>query len=154
MRRSSQTFVLNFRLGACAVESAIVLPAALFILFSILDLGLATIRYNTLAEASRRIARQAILHGSLAPAEVGAWGPLQFIGNASDGSTVVSPLKNMLPTMSDHDVNVDVTWPDGDNSPRDRVHVEVTYLHQPLLPFLANWGTIPLRSATTMHIVN
>jgi hypothetical protein len=49
------------RNAACAAESAFVLPVVLFVLFSTLDLALATIRYNALADASRRIAREAII---------------------------------------------------------------------------------------------
>jgi hypothetical protein len=51
-------------------------------------------------------------------------------------------------------VSVRVSWPDGDNSPRDRVEVELTYQHEPLIPALFAWGTLDLRSATTMQIVN
>ena len=51
--------------GTTIVECAIVLPVLFFVLFALLDLGIAATRYNSLAEASRRIAREAILHGSL-----------------------------------------------------------------------------------------
>lgn len=142
------------RNGVTAAESAIVLPAALLVLFSLLDLGLATLRYNTLAEASRRVAREAILHGSLAPEAVGGWGPVAFTGTAANDSPLVAPLEGMLPTMPEELVNVEVTWPDGDNGPHDRVHVAVSFLHHPVVPFFASWGPLSLRSSTTMNIVN
>jgi hypothetical protein len=47
-----------------------------------------------------------------------------------------------------------VTWPDVDNSPRDRVQVEVEYDHVPLVPLFCPWGTLELRSTATMHVVN
>lgn len=142
------------RTGATVLECAIVLPIVLLMVFALLDLGIAAVRYNALADASRRIARQAIIHGSLAPAEIGTWGPTEFVGTAADGSQIVSSLRGVLPTMPDNLVNVRVSWPDGDNSPRDRVEVETTYQHEPLLPALFAWGTLDLRSVTTMHIVN
>jgi hypothetical protein len=146
-------FVLN-RSGAAAVECAIALPAALFVLFALLDLGLATVRYNVLAEGARRVARAAIIHGSLAPSVVGTWGPDEFSGSAADDSPVTAPIADMLPTMARDAVAVRVTWLDGDNGPRDRVQVELAYDHQSLIPFMASWGDVDLRAATTMRIVN
>jgi hypothetical protein len=142
------------RNAACAAESAFVLPVVLFVLFSTLDLALATIRYNALADTSRRIAREAIVHGSLAPAEVGSWGPASFAGTAADDSPICESIHDTLPTMSRQSVSIAVTWPDADNGPRDRVIVEVTYLHQTMIPFLSSSTNIALRSSTTMNIVN
>lgn len=142
------------RAGATVLECAFVLPIVLLMLFALLDLGIAAVRYNALADASRRIAREAIIHGSLAPAETGTWGPAEFVGTAADGSQIVSSVQGVLPTMAANRVSVRVSWPDGDNSPRDRVEVELTYQHEPLIPALFAWGTLDLRSATTMQIVN
>src|SRR5689334_1070755 len=125
------------RHGAAMLECAIALPVMLLALFAILDLGLAATRYNALAEAARQIARQAILHGSLAPDEVGSWGPAQFVGTAADSSNIVQATHGRLPTMLENLVSVQVTWPDHDNSPRDRVQVRVSYQHRPLVPGLA-----------------
>src|SRR4051812_11879755 len=87
------------RRGVAILECALVLPVMLFLLFSMLDLGLAAVRYNALAEASRRIAREAILHGATAPTASGMWGPATFSGTGADSSVIVAPVKNMLPTM-------------------------------------------------------
>ena len=62
--------------------------------------------------------------------------------------------RNMIPTMKDSDVKVQVSWPDNDNSPRDRVQVEVSYEHDPMIPGVCPWGKLDLRSVATMHIVN
>jgi Flp pilus assembly protein TadG len=142
------------RRGVAILECALVLPVLLFVLFSMLDLGLAAVRYNALAEASRRIAREAILHGATAPTSSGMWGPATFAGTAADSSTIVAPVKNMLPTMIASDVNISVTWPDSDNSPRDPVQVVVTYVHHPIVPAISVWGAITLKSTATMHVVN
>jgi len=142
------------RTGAVMVECAIVLPVMLLTLFAMLDLGLAAVRYNALAEASRRIAREAILHGAVAPSSSGVWGPAEFNGTADDSSPIVAPIQQLLPTMPASDVDVRVTWPVSDNSPRDPVQVEVSYVHTPLVPAFSVWGPITIRSVATMHIVN
>src|SRR3954470_9725930 len=99
-RRDSATHQRANRDGAAMLECAIALPIMLLALFALLDLGLAATRYNALADAARQIARKAIIHGSLAPAEVGSWGPTQFTGTAADNSTVVQPVHGRLPTMA------------------------------------------------------
>src|SRR5215218_1882556 len=91
--------------GAAMLECAIALPIMLLALFALLDLGLAATRYNALAEAARQIARQAILHGSLAPVEIGSWGPTEFVGTAADSSSIVQTVHGRLPTMTENLVN-------------------------------------------------
>jgi TadE-like protein len=150
-RRNTSTRCRN---GATVLECAITLPVMFVMLFALLDLGMAAMQYNTLAEAARRIAREAILHGSLAPAAVGTWGPNEYVGTAADNSAIVLPIHGILPTMQDDLVQVRLTWPDSDNTPRDRVQVDVSYTHTPLVPGLAVWGQLDLRSTATMHIVN
>lgn len=130
------------------------MPVLMLILFAMLDLGLAAVRYNALADASRRIAREVILHGAVAPTSSGIWGPTTFSGTAASGSVIVASVQNTLPTMSLGDVNVSVTWPESDNSPRDPVRVEVSYTHRPIVPAISVWGPVTLRSVSTMHVVN
>jgi Flp pilus assembly protein TadG len=142
------------RSGATAVECAITLPVLLAVLFALLDLGIAATRYNALAEVSRRIARQVIIHGSEAPGASESWGPDEFAGTAADANDIVTVARGMTPTMLDEQVAVRVSWPVGDNSPRDPVEVEVRYLHQPLVPAFSVWGEIQLQAIATMRIVN
>jgi len=142
------------RTGAAILESALILPVLMFVLFGMLDLSLAAVRYNALADASRRIAREVILHGAVAPTSSGMWGPASFSGTAASNSVIVASIQNTLPTMARGDVNVSVTWPDSDNSPRDPVRVEVSYVHRPIVPAISIWGPLTLRSVSTMHIVN
>lgn len=142
------------RCGTTVVECALTLPVLFFVLIALLDLGIAATRYNALAEVSRRIAREAILHGSLSPASSVEWGPVAYGGNMADGSQYVASAQWMIPTMRAGDVSVAITWPKNDNSPRDPVRVEVNYEHRPLIPGLCPWGPITLRSVATMHIAN
>lgn len=142
------------RRGATALECAFVLPVASFVLFSLLDLGLAAVRYNALAEASRRIAREAVIRGSLARDAVDGWGPTEFVGAAADDSPMTAIVRDLLPTMDPAQVAVRVSWLDGGNAPRDRVSVALTYHHQSLVPVLVAWDQINIEASTTMRIVN
>lgn len=142
------------RRGATAVEAAIVLPVLFAVLFAILDLGIAATRYNAIAEVAHRVAREAVLHGSLSEDSADMWGPSEYSGTLADGSEVMATAANMIPTMDASDVRVRVSWPDVDNSPRDRVRVDVEYDHVPLVPLFCPWGTLELRSTATMHVVN
>ena len=142
------------RWGATALECAFTLPVFLFVLFALLDLGIAAVRFNSLAEASRRIAREAILHGSLAASSVDRWGPATYSGTLADGSPLVAAAGKSIPTMLPGEVQVEVSWPDSDNSPRDRVTVDVRYSHESIVPGLFPWGPLDLRATSTMHIVN
>ena len=142
------------RQGVALAECAIVLPILFWMIFAMLDLGIAALRYNTLAHASQRIARESVRHGSDAPAAAGTWGPATYEGTASDGTPILESVGNLLPTMNPSDVLVRVEWLDNDNSPRDRVHVELNYIHQPLVSGLSPWGALELQAASTMTIVN
>jgi Flp pilus assembly protein TadG len=142
------------RSGVTMLECAIVLPVMFVTLFGMLDLGIAAARYNALAEAARRIAREAIIHGSLAPQESSKWGPSEYVGTGADNSDIAIAAKPVFLAMPSNLVTIRVTWPDANNSPRDRVRVEVSYRHEPLIPQLFVWGPINLRAVSTMSIVN
>lgn len=145
----------NERVGATAVETAVVLPVALLALLTILDLGLASLRYNALAEAARRLARAAVMRGDETPAEIGSqWGPQSIITTAAESSDAAATIRSLLPTMDPADVSLELTWPDGRNDARARVRVRLRYEHHPLIPAFNPWGPIQLESNSQMRIVN
>jgi hypothetical protein len=142
------------RSGVAMAECAIVLPILFFMVMALVDLGIATVRYNAVASAARCIARTAVIRGSECPVSADMWGPENYEGTAADGSATVASIQNLLPTMANEDVLVSVSWLDNDNSPRDRVEVEVRYIHQPLIPGIFPWGQLDLSSISTVHVVN
>jgi hypothetical protein len=142
------------RAGVTLLECAITLPVLFVTLFAMLDLGIAAARYNALAEAARRIAREAVIHGSLAPPESTKWGPDEYVGTGDDNSDIAKAARPVFLAMPSHKVSIHVTWPDANNSPHDRVRVEVSFRHEPLLPQLFVWGPVDLRAVSTMCIVN
>lgn len=145
----------NVHRGATAIEAAVVLPVALLALFAILDLGLASLRYNTLAEAARRLARAAVMRGEETPSEIGNdWGPTEIIATAADSIDPALTIHPLLPTMDPADVSIRMTWPDTTNNSGSRVRVELQYQHQPLVPGFNPWGAIQLESSSQMRIIN
>tara|TARA_R110002049_G_scaffold2750_1_gene21314 strand:+ start:9982 stop:10458 length:477 start_codon:yes stop_codon:yes gene_type:complete len=142
------------RKGATLVEAAITLPLMLWILLSMLDLGLAAVRFNALAEAARRVCRQAIIHGQDAGEITSAWGPEAYEATAATASPMVAPAATAIPTMAPDEVSIRIAWPDGDNAPRDRVETQLQYTHEPLLSGLMPWGPFQLDASCTMSIVN
>ena len=80
------------RRGAVVVEGAIVLTSLIVILFGMLDLALLVLESNTLAEAARRLCRQAVVHGQMAAPRMTTWGPGSLTGTAGDGTEVALAL--------------------------------------------------------------
>lgn len=140
------------RRGAALVEGAFVLSVLIVILFTILDLGLLTVRQMALSEGARRVARAAAVRGAKATGHLSTWGPADMeIDGASTGgpSDVLRPI---LVAMDPAQVSVRLRWPDGDFQTDDRVRVELSYAHQPMMPFVLGNAPIVLTSTSVVRI--
>lgn len=137
--------------GAALLEGTIVLLVFLAIVFAMFDLGVAVMRENTLAEAARRLAREAIVHGDLAPPERSSWGPGRYLGNAADNTEIADAVRPALVTLEPRNVAIDVAWPDGDNRTGDRITVVLEYSHRTILPGILG-SSLGLRGEATMRI--
>lgn len=142
------------RRGATAVEAAIILPILLWILFAMLDLGLAAVQSNSLSEAAQQICRRVSLHGAETAVENPVWGPDDFQAAMSSPSPMVVDARYALVTMPVEEVDVAIRWPDGDNQPRNQIAVELSYVHQPIVPGIMPWGALELSANSLMTIVN
>lgn len=142
------------RRGTVMVESAIVLGVFLFIVFGMLDVGLAVLRNNTLSEAARKVAREAIVHGELASPERTVWGPQAYSATADDTSEMAQVLRSVLVAMKPADVSLHIEWLDGGNAVDQRVRVTVSYEHKPMIPFILGGASLDLSAASTMRIVH
>jgi hypothetical protein len=136
------------RRGAVAVEAAFVLPVFLLIVLGAFDLGIAVFHDNTLSAAARRAARQAIVHGALAPS---AWGPARYVGTAGDASAIAQAIRP-LPAMNPAQVQLQVDWLDGGNQPNQRVQVTLSYVEQPVLAGFFGQAPISLQAVSIMEI--
>jgi hypothetical protein len=141
------------RRGAALVEGAFVLFILMISLFTAFDLSLAVIRQNALSEMTRRLAREAIVHGGSAGPTMTEWGPEEVSITAADPNyeSIVKPL---LLAMTPEDVQLRIEWPDAANRPNDRVRVTASYSHIPLMPSVLGASPIPFEATSTMRIAH
>lgn len=136
------------------VESAFVLSILLTLLLAILDVGLAVLHYNSLSEAARWTAREAVVRGEKAAPQRTPWGPESYVGTAADGSEQAAIVRKVLTAADLEKIIVRLEWPDGDNHIDQRVRVTLTYQYDPIvpLPFLQN--AYDLKAISTMSITH
>lgn len=142
------------RCGVLLVEGAVVLGIFLVVLFGMLDLALLVLHQNTLIEASRRLSREAMVHGDKSTPERTMWGPGTINGTAADNNELGATLRPELVTFEHALVGYTVEWPEGSNSPDDPVKVTLTYHYEPLVPFVLGANSIPLQAVSTMRVAH
>jgi len=142
------------RSGAVTLEAVIVLPVFLLMVLGTIDVGMAVFRYNTLSQAARLGARQAIVHGKEASL-TGVWGPTAI--NEPVTSTSVPIVAAVAPTLANcppGETRVQVTWTAGQNKIGDPVRVTVTSEYTPMLSWIIGGATIDLSASSTMLIAH
>ena len=142
------------RSGAVMVEMAIILSVYLLLILGTFDLGIATYRYNTISQAARQGARQAIVHGKLAPPAMAAWGPGTYNGTANDGSVFAQAVTPMLVGFQLNNVTIRVEWLDGGNDIQQRVRYTVTTTYRPILTTVFSSTGYTQSAASTMPIAH
>jgi Flp pilus assembly protein TadG len=140
------------RRGAAMVEAAVVLGVFLTLLLGSLDLALAVLRSNALAEAARRLTRAAIVRGEDATAVFTPWGPTSCQGTANDGSEYADAFRDALIVAKLSEVKYRLEWPDGNNDAGDRVQATITSKYAPILPSLFGSTPYNLQAVSTMRI--
>jgi Flp pilus assembly protein TadG len=142
------------RRGTSLVETTLVIVVFLTLILGTLDLCLGVFRNNTLSQAARQLARQAVVHGSLSSSPWGptAYGPVP----ANDTGAIATTLQPYLVGMDPANVTVTVAWPDGDNAPdqHSRVRVTLSTPYQPMMTFLFGNPTYTLTTTSTMNIAH
>jgi hypothetical protein len=144
----------NERRGALLAETAIVMTVLIALTLGAVDLQIGVYRYNTLSEAARHGARQAMVHGALAPAAQGIWGPGAYVGTAADGSPYANAVRPLLVGFPQNDVTIRVEWPDGSNAVGQRVRYSLSTTYRPFLGFLVGYPNLNLNAASTMPIAH
>jgi Flp pilus assembly protein TadG len=136
------------------VEAALVIPVFLGLVVGMIDLGIGVLHWCVLSEAARQGARQAIVHGALAPSSVGSWGPTTYgPAAATDSSPIAAAVRAALAGMDPSTVTVKVEWPDGDNQPDHSVRVTLTHTYRPLTGLIFS-STFSLGAGSTMRIAH
>ncbi|HVK13545.1 MAG TPA: TadE/TadG family type IV pilus assembly protein [Gemmataceae bacterium] len=145
------------RRGAATTEAALVLPVFLTLVLGAIDVSVGVARYNSLSQAARHGARQAMVHGSKAPSEWngGPWGPGPVDQPASAaGVPAVDADRPLLALCPLDESRVRVEWLDGSNEPGKPVRVTVTSTYRPMLTFLFGNPAIAITASSTMPIAH
>ncbi|HEY2250028.1 MAG TPA: TadE/TadG family type IV pilus assembly protein, partial [Planctomycetaceae bacterium] len=144
----------GLRRGAALAEGAIILSVLLMLILGTLDLGLGTYQYNTLSQAAREGARKAAVHGALANATNGVWGPTTYSGTADDGSVYAQAVSGMLVGFTLTNVTITVEWIDGSNTVGKRVRYTVSNTYTPAVAsYFAN-SSYTQTAVSTMPIAH
>ena len=133
------------------METAIVLGVFAIFMLGILDLGIAVLRHNVLEAACRQVAREAAVHGQLAPRQVSNWGPTTLRTRANENSDIAATVRSSLVTIDPRHVRIMVAWPDGDHRPGQRVRVDLDYQHRSVWPMIYG-RTLDLHAGCVMRI--
>ena len=149
------------RRGVVLAEAAIVTLVFLTLLLGTVDLGLGVFRFNSISQAARFGARQAIVHGNLAATGVatgsgwGPWGPttINQVATAT-GTPAIDAVRPMLVGCNLSDTHVKFEWLNNDNSPEKPVRVTVTTTYKPIMLWVFGNVTINLQATSTMLIAH
>src|SRR5262245_17366623 len=143
------------RRGATAVECAIVLPIAFFLMLMLVVGGVGVFRYQEVATLAREGARYASTHGHQHRKDRGL-----PVGTAAEWKQDVydNAIAPRMVALEANRLSHSVTWPDvvnqpgkPDNWPGSKVDVTVTYQWFPEWGLL---GPINLTSTSSMPITN
>jgi Flp pilus assembly protein TadG len=147
------------RSGAAMVESGLILTALMMLLIGAFDLGMVVFRQHVLSEAARQGVRQAIVHGSLAPAgwNGGPWGPSTYGGSTTYWNDSDIKAQTIAPYLAGNDpstVTVKYEWPDGSNAVEKRVRVTLTTTWTPIIGFIFGNQTYTITASSMMPIAH
>ena len=123
--------------GTTLVEFSLIALLFFMLIFGIVEFGRLLLMYHYVGHSAREGSRYAIVHGStsLSPA------------NDADVENYVKSISPFDPK----DVDVDTTWPDGNNNPKSKVNVKVDYPFAFILPIWFG-PSITLSSTSQMVI--
>jgi hypothetical protein len=152
------------------IEAALTLPLFIILVLGMLDLGLWVFRYHIIGQTARQLAREAIVHGSLAD-RLGPWGPdpigpLNCVANpAGDPRDAETRLRDIASRsvigLNGSDVTFLVEWIDKDDTPPgnnpqvgNRVRVSVTATYEPIMTFIFGNPSVTVTGVSTMRIAH
>jgi Flp pilus assembly protein TadG len=140
------------RRGAVAVEAAVSALVFLTMVLGMIDLGVGVYRNNTLSQAARYLARQAIVHGQKSTS---AWGTTTVnVAASASGNAQANAVRPMLPSFNLASTTVHVEWLDASNAVGKRVRVTVSTPYHPIMTFIFGNPSITLSASSTMTIAH
>jgi len=143
------------RQGAAILETAIALSLFISLVLGMVDLGYGVFRQHVLSQATRQLARQAIVRGRLAD-RITSWGPEKISITADETHDVTEFIAPKLIGWNRDEVKIEIEWPDGNNDFREgnRVHVQMTAPYRPTLAFILGRLSMDLHASSTMYVAH
>jgi len=141
------------RRGATTVELAVVLMVFLTIIFGMMDLSLAVLRYHVTSQSARQAARIAIIHGELAPPEQTTWGTTTVTTNLDADSEVPNAVRPYITSLDPAQTTLTLEWPDGNTRVGSKVTATVQTQYTPIITFLFS-GNFTITAQSTMQIAH
>ncbi len=145
------------RPGAVSIEAVVIFLVFMTLCLGMLDLGIGVFQYHVVSEAARQGARQAIVHGQMAPADWngGPWGPSTIDKKANaTGIPLVTAIQPYLVGIDLSQTTIKAQWLDGGNAADQRVSVTVTTTYQPSITFIFANTTYSLSATSIMPIAH
>ncbi len=145
------------RPGAVSIEAVVIFLVFMTLCLGMLDLGIGVLQYHLVSEAARQGARQAIVHGQMAPAgwNGGPWGPSTINEKANaTGIPLVTSIQPYLVGIDLTQATIKAQWLDGGNAADQRVSVTVTTTYQPSITFIFANTTYSLSATSIMPIAH
>jgi Flp pilus assembly protein TadG len=132
--------------GQSLIEFAMIFSILIGLIFAFIELCLAFYSFGMISESAREGSRYAMVRGSTCVNGAKA----SCVVTASQVNSYVSGLG--FPNIGGGKINVTTTYPDGNENPGSRVHVQVTYQFPITLPFVPS-RAISIASTSEMNIV-
>ena len=145
------------RPGAVSIEAVVIFLVFMTLCLGMLDLGIGVFQYHVVSEAARQGARQAIVHGQMAPAgwNGGPWGSSTINEKANaTGIPLVTAIQPYLVGIDLSQATIKAQWLDGGNAADQRVSVTVTTTYQPSITFIFANTTYSLSATSIMPIAH
>ena len=128
------------------MEFAVTFSVLIGFIFGFIELCLAFYSFGMISESAREGSRYAMVRGSTCVNGAKA----SCVATASQINAYVAGLG--FQNIGGGKINVNTTYPDGNENPGSRVKVQVTYQFPITLPFVAS-GPISIASTSEMNIV-
>lgn len=142
------------RRGATLVEAAIGLCIVCTIIIGFLDFTIAAFRSQVLSHVAHRIGRSAAVHGSYAPTQWagGKWGPAPVVMTLDADDPIAAVGRTLSAGLRGELVTIEVTWPNGTNTPGSTVSVETRMEWSPMVLQRMGIGILTLRGRSLQRI--
>ena len=146
------TWSARQRRAAAMIETAFMIVLLLILFFGMIDLGIAVLRRNMVAQVAREAARTASVHGEMASAYVAQWGPTTITVSGTWTGDVGVAIRPHLGALDPAETTLTLEWLDGDAQPESRIRAVVTSRHQPFMTSLFGAGAMTFSAVTTVQV--